>query len=157
MEINGKKLTFAEIADLPREQKWPILEKLGEMDKLWAYQIWWNDLNEAADQKLAEADARLQIAKQREKDADARLQIAKQREKDADAKLQSALQLGKELDKQLISKYEQYITNVERWSSGEREIVEQIARADITPTELRARAYALLNNKDMKGNKYPLK
>ena len=52
VRIDGKEMTFAEIAALPKEQKWPILKKLGELDQLWIYQEWRNSLSEAANQRV---------------------------------------------------------------------------------------------------------
>jgi len=64
-------------------------------------------------------------------------------------KRQAANQLNEWKREQLISKYEQYIANIERGARWDRKTVESIANAEISPDELKARANALLNRRDI--------
>ncbi len=50
---------------------------------------------------------------------------------------------------QLIGKYEQYISNIEKGAKGERSMVQMIATADITPEALKVRAKALLESRNI--------
>jgi hypothetical protein len=66
-EIDWKKYTFAQISWLPREEKSVILKKMGEIWKLWEYQEWRNNLNEAANQEANQfAEKRWAVNQQNE-------------------------------------------------------------------------------------------
>ena len=135
VRIDGKEMTFAEIAALPKEQKWPILKKLGELDQLWIYQEWRNSLSEAANQRV---DTKKWVE-----------QAANQTERQIDGNIQAANQLNEWKKEQLIGKYEQYISNIERWARWERKIVQEIAESTLSPNSLKERAMALLGKKEL--------
>ena len=113
-------MTFAEIAALPKEQKWPILKKLGELDPM--------ILEDYSDYSL---------------------QAANQTERQIDGNIQAANQLNEWKKEQLIGKYEQYISNIERWARWERKIVQEIAESTLSPNSLKERAMALLGKKEL--------
>ena len=52
VEIDGKKMTFAEIAALPKEQKDAILDEKMSDEQVRLFQIWRNDLKQAANQRI---------------------------------------------------------------------------------------------------------
>jgi hypothetical protein len=114
VNIDWVSYTFAKIAgmDSSERKRLQLLKKLWEIWKLKEYQEWSSNEVEAAKQREAEADARIE-----------------------------------ELNKQLVARYEQYISNIERWARWECEIVERIANADFAPRELKQKANAVLNNK----------
>ncbi len=124
VNIDGKEMTFAEIAgmDGAERRKNGILGKLKNLGQLEVYQKWSSGEIEAANQEGKNIDSRIQAANQE----------------------------GKKLDLQLVTKYEEYISNIERWARGERVVVEHIARADITPVALKIRAQNILNNSSIR-------
>ena len=77
------------------------------------------------------------------------IQAANQRKIEEESWYKAANQLNEWKREQLISKYEQYIANIERGARWDRKTVETIAKAEISPEELKARANALLNRRDI--------
>jgi hypothetical protein len=54
VKIDGKEMTFAEIAALPKEKKDAILDDKLSEEQLKSYQAWRNELKQVANQRIEE-------------------------------------------------------------------------------------------------------
>jgi hypothetical protein len=126
---DGRVMSFGDIEKLSKEEKAEVLGWLKRSEKSAYYEY-----------ELQAANQRIDSKKWVEKAANQRIDSKKWVEK-------AANQEWKELDKQLIGKYEQYISNIEKWAKGEKKLIEEIIASDITPEQLKTRAIALLNKK----------
>jgi small-conductance mechanosensitive channel len=76
VKIDGKEMTFTEIAALPKEKKDAILDDKLSEGQLKSYQAWRNELKQVANQTEKKIDTNIQTANQTEKKIDTNIQTA---------------------------------------------------------------------------------